>query len=422
MNFKKSKYYIDFFDAITQSYLLYNFYTQSLISTSMEKNQQISLIFNDPDNYKDTKLFETLLKEGFVLPVEENETMLLQNKIKDSSINSPLRITIAPTLSCNFSCWYCYQNKKKSFLSMQQADAIIEFINDSHRKKVEIKWIGGEPLLNIDIIRHISNNIKKPYSSTIYTNGYYLNEIIEEMNLLQMNRIYLTIDGTPERHNLIRYSKDDKNTFEKITRNIKAIIEKHPQIQTVIKTNIDDAKFDINKYLSIYKNFKGKVRLTFGSVINKDLIQNRSSEIKETSINYNQLYYNLLLDNRFAVIKLPSIKLYGCEAYSPDSIAFSSDGTIHKCIEGIGTKNLIIGKIDEGKIIFDSNKYSYIKSFNIFDNRKCINCRIFPHCMGGCLQDQLNSQKHYQNKCYDNKIESLKSMISNYWQRQRHQL
>ena len=129
-----------------------------------------------------------------------------------------------------------------------------------------------------------------------------------------------------------------------------------------------------------------------------------------------------MLNNRFAVIKLPSIKLYGCEAYSPDSIAFSSDGTIHKCIEGIGTKNLIIGKIDEGKIIFNSDKYSYIKSFNIFNNRKCIDCRIFPHCMGACLQDQLNSKKHHQNKCYDNKIESLKSMISNYWQRQQHEL
>lgn len=255
-------------------------------------------------------------------------------------------------------------------------------------------------------MKYISERIHVLYVSSLFTNGYYLDKYIDDINILNLEMIYLIIDGLPEMHNSIRYSKNDSNTFTKILSNIYKVIEKYPGINIVVKTNLKKgADFEFNKYLSLFKGLEGKIRLNPGCIIEK----------KEKSyIDYSLLYYKDLLKNGFAIYKLPWKKLEGgCPSYNKDSFAISSNGIIHKCIEGIGTDNFIIGNTNRGVFDVDSNRIMNIQNFNIFNNMHCTECVIFPYCMGGCLQEQLFSEA--KCKYFKKRLIRAKAMVSHYY-------
>lgn len=58
-----------------------------------------------------------------------------------------------------------------------------------------------------------------------------------------------------------------------------------------------------------------------------------------------------------------------------------------------------------------------VDSFDIFKNKQCLNCIIFPNCMGGCLRRRLENQNNSGKGCenYKYKLNRLKSMILNYY-------
>lgn len=417
--FKKSKYYIAFFDKKSNNYLLYNFFTQSLLSASPSIYNKLKVVFKNPDDFQDTSEFRILYKEGFILSSDIDETKKLQLYVQKEIPSAPLRITIATTLSCNFSCVYCFQNKSESFLTHNQANAILNYINSKKGRQLDLMWIGGEPLLNTEIIKYISENIQIPFSSTLYTNGYLLDKVINDLPTLNIKGIYLTIDGLPLKHNSLRYTSTDNNTFDKIFSNIQKIIEHYPEIKIVVKSNLENiSAYEIDKFFDVFKPLQGKIRITLGNIIQKENIQNKMTTINnnQNQIDYNNIYYDKLLSNSFAIYKLPSISVVGCDAYLNDSLAFSPVGNVHKCIEGIGTKNLIIGQIKNDVIQFDKPQLAFIKAHNIFSNVKCTNCSIFPHCMGGCLMGQLFEKTDNKKAiCFKLNYNSLTKMISNWY-------
>ena len=77
-------------------------------------------------------------------------------------------ITLQVTEDCCLNCTYCYQiNKKPNYMTKETAEAIINFLFEQHEnphvcspvKKdtpgVILDFIGGEPLMNIEVINHV---------------------------------------------------------------------------------------------------------------------------------------------------------------------------------------------------------------------------------------------------------------------------
>ncbi len=56
-----------------------------------------------------------------------------------------------------------------------------------------------------------------------------------------LSDIQITIDGTKEFHNKIRYSATDNNTYDKILDNIDRIVQECPDTRVFIRINIDEA-------------------------------------------------------------------------------------------------------------------------------------------------------------------------------------
>ncbi|WP_121061902.1 radical SAM protein [Chachezhania antarctica] len=75
--------------------------------------------------------------------------------------DSHMMITVAPTLSCNFGCRYCFQGTDKPLTRMPPSvrEATDAFIlrELERRKSFHLTWYGGEPLMDQDAIWDISD-------------------------------------------------------------------------------------------------------------------------------------------------------------------------------------------------------------------------------------------------------------------------
>jgi len=91
------------------------------------------------------------------------------------------------THACNLNCTYCYEtHKDNKMMSFDLAKSIIikeaELVqNDSRFDELEIDFMGGEPLMNFDLIKKIvewlgTNPISVPFICFATTNGTLLDE------------------------------------------------------------------------------------------------------------------------------------------------------------------------------------------------------------------------------------------------------
>lgn len=118
------------------------------------------------------------------------------------------QIILMVSQACNLNCEYCYQSKKSTgFMSVMTAQHILEdeftkMLNDGRTTQAEIAYMGGEPLMNFELIRKVSEWLwskeqPKPYELTIRTNGTLLSRDMKQWLSANKSRINvgLSMDG-----------------------------------------------------------------------------------------------------------------------------------------------------------------------------------------------------------------------------------
>lgn len=125
-------------------------------------------------------------------------------------------IMLIITHKCNLNCVYCYEPKKtKNHMSLDTAKQIImsQLSNlDSSISRLEIQFMGGEPLLEFDLIRELSEWIwsqeidVKELILFASTNGTLLNDTMKSWFYQNRARIVLglSFDGNSYMQNLNR--------------------------------------------------------------------------------------------------------------------------------------------------------------------------------------------------------------------------
>ncbi len=132
------------------------------------------------------------------------------------------------TEDCNLDCVYCYEKQKsQKALSAQFMKDIIyqQMVEGNGYKELSIDFFGGEPLLEFETIKEVVewfHQVKWPQSSKAYrfvitTNGTLLDEDKKSWFTKYSNvlTLCLSLDGTPEAHNLNR-----SNSYDTVIKNI----------------------------------------------------------------------------------------------------------------------------------------------------------------------------------------------------------
>jgi uncharacterized protein len=392
--------------------------TRMLFST---RSTQILLIpaltyeylINNRINEIPEPVVDKLIKISAAVKEDEDELSVIINEnntaIKKQDSETLYEI-IHPTSFCQLDCYYCGQRHTLKKISPDCIEKIVERIRlkieSGNQKKLVIGWFGGEPLMALDEIRIFTSRFKEiclkngcEYSCKMVTNGYSLTKSLyhELVNDLYLKSLEVTIDGTKEFHNIHRYTKNKKGTFEKIFSNMLKILSE-PDFSDLgsrvsIRCNVDK-----NNYQSVIpliellheNNIQDKIAFYTAEVRSWGNDAHKLALDSKKYAEYEMKWLEKLIEKNFKVRLLPKRKYYTCIAVSKISDVYDASGNIANCSEVSYVPKYHNTEYYAGKITTMYNNFNLEKPFlNWNDNIQrsnilCKECFIFPVCGGAC--------------------------------------
>lgn len=383
---------------------------------------------------EDIELLDSFRAKGITIYPGDDEAFFdkLQfiNNLNTFS-KSALNLTIAPTVSCNLRCPYCFETKKPSgVMSVEVADSIIKYI-ESHQdnKWVDITWFGGEPLLCPDIIEYILEKItgiegKELRSHSIITNGTKLkNKAMEIFCKYPLSSLQITLDGMKTRHDSIRFYADNKGTYDDIIENIDIFTQKSPQTRVNIRINVDNN--NRNKYAELYRlltgKFPGRNIYYYPGILRAN--KGCESETFFSSKDHFE-FMKELRDCGASDSLFPTYNDKGCCATCASAHVIGPFGELYRCWEHIGKQQYIVGNIADNTMPREHLLLQYIKLGTPFSDKECKKCPILPICNGGCAYKRIENLlfKGNNDLCciyHNNNMEALKDILYTYYKLQK---
>lgn len=383
--------------------IIYNSRTGALSLLSPDNYKQYCDLVNSNIEITD-KEFEKNLKDcGYIIDDTIDEKQLIRiNTFRSRFNNSVGMITIAPTMSCNFRCVYCFEKNeeyKEGAMSNTTADNIVSYIKEraTSLTSLSVTWYGGEPLMALDKIVYISKQILDickesniDYKASVVTNGYNINEeIVQTLLQCSINIVQITLDGPKEIHNKRRPLANGEGTFDTIISNIEKIKD---LIDVHIRINIDyENQNRLNEIVDVLreKSLIDSVTLYLGLVVSPNDNYETNKCISDEM--YSKLNLKFMTDNNIPVLYIyPRPKGNYCCADSCYGVVFDSSGNMYKCWSDIGIKERAIGNINNEPVTPNIN---LINSYLFFDptvDDKCSDCKYLPVCLGGCPRNRLS--------------------------------
>ena len=103
-------------------------------------------------------------------------------------------------------------------------------------------------------------------------------------------------------------------------------------------------------------------------------------------------FYKKALSKGFKVqgVQYPNISI--CGAVSINSLVIDPKGDIYKCWNEVGRSNGKVGNIDNPIAV--NNRLLDWLAYDPFESNDCIECTVFPICMGGCPYYPLNKKEN----------------------------
>lgn len=188
-------------------------------------------------------------------------------------IGSVKEVTFIVTENCQLRCKYCYVVHKNSFkkMTLETGKQAIDYLLSNRMLFTEdsVIWdfIGGEPLLEIDLIDQLCDYIKRrmyesghpwfnAYRLNLTTNGI-LYDHPKVQQFLEKNRTHislsLTLDGTEKKHDVNRVYPNGKGSYKDVLRNIPLWISQFPEANTKSTISHDDLPYIKESVLHLWE-------------------------------------------------------------------------------------------------------------------------------------------------------------------------
>ncbi len=385
-------------------YLLYNsFSNKFLVIKPLLRDLLLAARHESVDDLQTVHpaFYKALKGGGFVVDESRDEV----DEVKKISTlvdmdESLFRLTINPTMNCNFKCWYCYETHiKKSRMAadiIQRTNAFITKTAASGKLKVfHLSWFGGEPLLYFEdimlpILQHFTHTCQQynlARGSNITTNGYLITEpMIMQLKEHAVSSIQITLDGNQAAHDQVRYVSKNKGSYQEIIRNIGLLLRHQMAVTMRINYTVQNilSCLDIIKDLTeLSEAEKSYLLVDFHRVWQEDNSDSLSDALPQVIAAFKKEGFHI--NSHYS----PNNVVNSCYADKKNSAVINFNGDIFKCTARDFTTAKREGYIDDsGDIIWENdslNRRIHAK----FHNKPCLSCRIMPLCNGGCSQHAL---------------------------------
>jgi len=409
-----------FFDGV---YLAYNTFTGSFMSVGEDEFRRYEEIFRKidaEDEVEPDALVAQLEREGFLIADDVDERAALQQRyFRGRDRSHATVLTIAPTISCNFGCTYCFQEHPKRKMSQEDVASLKKYVDDRLVPETElyITWFGGEPLMAFDVIMELCDYFsvlckerRCTYTQSMITNGSLLDEIKVDFLQRQGNFKYLqiTLDGPPEVHDRRRLYQNGRPTFSRILANLAQAVGKVP---ITIRVNIDRTNCDRLESLVLRLKEHGlrdRVNIYLGHVLPYTEVCADAGSVAMTKAEFatTEAEFDLmLLEHGFrpsAALPKPRFGNF-CIADHPNGAVISPGGLVFRCWNEVATTaDSASGLLEHGQLVVDEvrrENQAEWQRYDPFAHDMCRQCRVQPLCDGGCPWEARKNPKWSTGHC-----------------------
>lgn len=394
-------------DEVDGQNIAYNLLTGELVEITEEEKQ--ILTSKTVSATEDTR---ELIERYFLVPKDHDDVQLSNELVAFlNSLQAPDKInsvTILTTMDCNARCFYCYElGRARTPMTVEVAKKAVKYISDHifKNKKLNIVWLGGEPLYNTEIMDFFADELTAlgiEFKSTIASNAYLFDEenADKAVNKWNIKRAQVTLDGTEKVYNKVKAFVNSKgeNPFIKVTDNIERLLKRGIGVHIRLNLglhNKEDLHNLVDWLTERYKDYKNwgiychllfeydepQVSTEFRMGVVNDLIE------LEQHCTRNGVFVKSYLGK--------GVKTHHCMSDNPASIAITPTGAISKCEHY--TDEELVGDVEGG-----ITNTECLKKFETRINKPddCKNCPLYPECFRvrmcpSCFREDCDEAEKY---------------------------
>ncbi len=355
-------------------------------------------------------------------------------------------VTFIVTEDCQLRCKYCYivgKNKTRK-MDFEVARATIDYLlrerGRFREKSVIWDFIGGEPLLEIDLIDAISDYAKlrmyetghpwfNSYRFSFSTNGLnYAKPKVQRY--IAKNRhhvsIGISVDGSKKKHDAQRIFPNGKGSYDAVARNIPLWLRQFPAAQTKATVSHDDLPYIKESVAHLFaigiKNvainvvfedvwkdgddalFEAQLRQLADHIIDNDLHREHNCTFFSCSIGNPTDPGD---DNNWCGAgKMLAVDgdgdFYPCVRFAPYALAHRAGRSIGNCFDGI-----------------DANKLRPFLAMtrSTQSSEECLHCKVASGCAwcSGCNYDLADEPTIYRRATYICKMHKARVRANRYY-------
>lgn len=408
-----SKYY--FFHRVNDAVVGINLCNQTLFVIDTEKYDLLNAYKDNLQALHDINpaFHSVMQKFGVVTDAEADDSFFEKALLKrrNQIFGDPnYRMTVNPTLNCNFSCWYCYETHSRSMMSeevMQRTIRCAErIIKRPDIRSFTLDWFGGEPLLGFDkIVKPVSSAIKKicaaenvEFQSGMTTNGYLINKsMIDFFRDVDMQSFQITLDGNRSIHDSIRFTHAKTGSFDKIVQNIILLAKELNPKNLCLRINFTHQSFQSLE--EIADSFPPEVRpriMVLLQQVWQDEDKNKFDSLHMGDLRKKFVSAGFQVDNK----TLNYDGLHTCYADLMNQAVINYDGRVFKCTAMNFEEEKEEGVLqDDGDILWN-HTFAHRIVYATFENVKCKTCHFLPVCYGPCSKKTSRVKSIEELKAY----------------------
>lgn len=372
---------------------------------------------HDPDIAEDGTVTKELLKGGFLIPEDLDELDGIRTNHYSARFGASGRgLTIIPTLRCNFSCDYCYEDPSQrdyrdnglTIMSEAVCQNIVHYCEETLAQKsaLTVTWYGGEPMLARDVVVSLSRDLIEvcrskecQYVAGMITNGYLLDPSnIELLKQARISFFQITVDGPRDIHDQRRPLLSGGPTYERIVENL-AHMSECEHFRVSLRINVDGRNKDHIGDLLVDLRSRGfhlkqNVSVYFSQVVqNTNACPDISGQCLPTPSFASWMVdaYREALRLGFRITLYPAVQIGTCGAVGKASAVIEPDGSVQSCWNTVGNATMQTGRLSSHGIEPNPAQLRWL-GWSAF-RPECQSCNVLPLCMGGCPYMSLFKDK-----------------------------
>jgi uncharacterized protein len=338
-------------------------------------------------------------------------------KIDDQPANEPplTAISLAIAQKCNLGCTYCYARQgdfgaKARNMSLQTAlDAVdFLFINNRLANKMNIAFLGGEPLINRPVLQEVTRYAHdkaqacdQEISFSITTNGTLLTE--EDADFFEEYGFAVTVslDGIGEIHDRLRSYKGGKGTYDRILTNAIPLLAKQKKMQVSARVTVTPLNLNLKHTLDEL------IKLKFHSVGFSPMISSPTGKEEMNPAAFEEMLENMIccgqefekkliagkrypfsnMNIALKEIHKGSHRPYPCGA-GASYLGVSATGELAACHRFIEDEKGYFGDLYQG--ISSEKQLAWLTERHVHRQEPCKNCWARYLCGGGCHHEVIH--------------------------------